>query len=1484
MGERYHTYEIKDLKAGDHLCCLYKNNEEHKTLLTSYMRYGLEKNEKVLYIADSHTSDTVLNYLRDDGLEVESYLDSGQLIIQTVNQSYLVRGVFDPDSMINMLSQETEKALQEGYSALRVTGEMSWALKGLTVSERLLEYESKLNEFFLNHKVLAICQYDRRLFESELLLNILLTHPFVIIGTKIYENFYFMPPEKHPFDIPESTLNEWIKSLEVYHNANLFRENILSSMMDGLSVADANGVHQEVNNALCEMTGFSREELIGTGPPYPYWPGEEYNKNPDDFLKTLKGRKNDIELVFKRKNGERFPVIVSPSLILGPNQKLKTVFTTIKDISQRKKAEKIIKQNERVLRAILESSKGSIALVDNSGIFLEVNKATAERFRVKPGEMVGTPIKNYLSPEIFKSRWKYIEKVFKTKEPVEFEDERDGNFFLHSIYPVFEYGEVKKAAVFSQDITKRKISENDLKEAHNKLEATLKAIPDLMFEVDDKGIIYDYYAPESDNLYAPPPEFMGKRVSEILPKDASLKVLKAIDEANEKGFCKGVTYSLHLPTGEKRFELSLAKKANSTGPVLFVAVARDVTERKQNEKALKQALNYNRSLIEVNIDPLVTIGSDGKVTDVNSATESVTGFSREDIIGTDFSDYFTDPEKAEAGYRLVFEEGFVRDYPLEIQHRDGGVTPVIYNASVYRDENGDVLGVFAAARDITELKKIENDLRNSYLYNRSLIEVNIDPLVTIGSDGKVTDVNSATESVTGFSREDIIGTDFSDYFTDPEKAEAGYRLVFEEGFVRDYPLEIQHRDGGVTPVIYNASVYRDENGDVLGVFAAARDITELKRAEKNLSDSQSRLNSILEGTPIPTFVIDKNHQIIYWNKALEEISGILAQDVIGTQNQWKAFYDKKRPSMADMLVDGSKEKLHQWYGDKYKESKFLKEVYEAVDFLPAMGDGGKWLFFTAAPVKDSEGNLIGAVETLEDITESKKAESALKKSEERFRAVAESAVDAIVTTDVHGVIKFFNNSLTTIFGYSHHELTGKPLTILMPPRFRITYIKELKRFQESGEHRLIGKTVMTTGLKRDGTEFPFEMSLSSWKSGEKIFFTSIIRDLTEKKKAEAEIKKQVILTTSINRVLQDSLRVQKDDEVALISLKVAQELTGSKFGFVMEINKRGTVDTIAVNDPGWNECQIPQKEAKQLISGMKIASYWGRVIKQGKSQIVNHPEFDPDSRGVPKGHPDIHSFLGVPLKRGEKTIGLIGLANKEDGYDHDDLQHVETLAVALVEALYNKKAEEKIEKSLKEKEMLLKEIHHRVKNNLSVISSLLNLQSNYIKDKEDLELFRESQTRAKSMALIHERLYQSQDLKRIDFSDYIKTLASDLFRTYVVDPERINLKMDLDTILLDINTSIPLGLILNELLSNAMKYAFPNDEKGEISIKLRSKDHQYVLIVSDNGVGLPPAIDFDKIDSLGLQLVYSLTNQIDGSLELDREHGTKYTIQFQEKY
>ena len=261
---------------------------------------------------------------------------------------------------------------------------------------------------------------------------------------------------------------------------------------------------------------------------------------------------------------------------------------------------------------------------------------------------------------------------------------------------------------------------------------------------------------------------------------------------------------------------------------------RVIAEREKVEVKLRETSTYSRSLLEASLDPLVTISPEGKITDVNEATIKVTGVSREGLVGTDFSNYFTEPDKARDGYRKVIAEGFVRDYPLTVRHVSGGLTHVLYNASVYNDENNRMQGVFAAARDVTERKRMEEELGVASKYSRSLLEASLDPLVTISPEGKITDVNKATEEVTGSRREQLIGSDFSDYFTEPARAREGYQKVISEGFVKDYPLTVRHTSGRTIDVLYNATVYADDKGRMQGVFAAARDVTERKRMEENL--------------------------------------------------------------------------------------------------------------------------------------------------------------------------------------------------------------------------------------------------------------------------------------------------------------------------------------------------------------------------------------------------------------------------------------------------------------------------------------------------------------------------------------------------------------------------------------------------------------------------------------------------------------------------
>lgn len=209
----------------------------------------------------------------------------------------------------------------------------------------------------------------------------------------------------------------------------------------------------------------------------------------------------------------------------------------------------------------------------------------------------------------------------------------------------------------------------------------------------------------------------------------------------------------------------------------------------------------------------------------------------------------------------------------------------------------------------------------------------------------------------------------------------------------------------------------------------------------------------------------------------------------------------------------------------------------------------------------------------------------------------------------------------------------------------------------------------------------------------------------------------------------------------------------------------------------------------------------------------------------------------------------------------------------------------KTQNSLREKEMLLREIHHRVKNNLQIISSLLSLQSRYHKDEQAVEMAKESQNRIKAMALIHEKLYRSEDFANVEFNDYIRDMVNDLFASYKVNSSSIALNMDIENISLGIDTAIPAGLIVNELVTNCLKHAFPEGKDGEIRISLRSlNDNEKELIVSDNGVGLPEYLDIKKAESLGLRMITNLTERsLHGKVDIIKGNGTKFQIIFKEK-
>jgi PAS domain S-box-containing protein len=346
----YTLRNITDLRPGDHLCCLYETEEEHRALLTPYLRQGLELGEKVLYLVDASTAETVLDYLRDDGVEVKPYLDNGQLSIRTANEAYMRDGDFNPDGMIDLLRGETERALAEGYSALRVTGEMTWALRGLPGSERLIEYEAKLNTFFPGSKCLALCQYDRRRFQPDVILDVLVTHPIAVVGTVIYDNCHYIPvAELLGPDRPAATLRRWLQNMEAHKwvedalraSEERFR-TLTESTSDWVWEVDVDGVYTYASPKVKDLLGYEPEAVIGKT-PFDLMPPEEAKRIAEEFRAIVDSQRPfaRLENTNLHKDGRLVVLDTSGEPFFDADGRLCGYRGIDRDITERKKLDQL---------------------------------------------------------------------------------------------------------------------------------------------------------------------------------------------------------------------------------------------------------------------------------------------------------------------------------------------------------------------------------------------------------------------------------------------------------------------------------------------------------------------------------------------------------------------------------------------------------------------------------------------------------------------------------------------------------------------------------------------------------------------------------------------------------------------------------------------------------------------------------------------------------------------------------------------------------------------------------------------------------------------------------------------------------------------------------------------------------------------------------------------------------------------------------------
>jgi PAS domain S-box-containing protein len=936
---------------------------------------------------------------------------------------------------------------------------------------------------------------------------------------------------------------------------------------------------------------------------------------------------------------------------------------------------------------------------------------------------------------------------------------------------------------------------------------------------------------------------------------------------------------------------------------LAEATLRDRSEQlrlKNAENALRQSETRYRAIIEDQTELICRYLPDGKLTFVNQAYCRYFGVQLEDLLGNSFMPLIPEAD------RSLIEEQYASLSPnkpfFTCEHRvilpNGEIRWQQWTDRAIFDETGKIVEYQAVGRDVSDRKLAEIALQQLNTELEQRVQQRAERYEMAVSAGKVVlwDWNLETEEIyvdpflktwLGY-QESEIGSFSTDWGTlvHPDDLACITAAVNAhlEGLTADFEVEYRLlcKDGSIRWMYARGSAIRDEGGKPYRVTGTGTDITDRKQVEAALQKSEEQFRNLFDDAPIALSLASvRDLRIIKANEAYRQMLGYSDSEFVAV-----TFTDLTHPEdvKADLeqfqeLVDGNISRFGI-------EKRLIRKNGELM-----------WAHLTVTLIRDLDGTPLYSMGAIEDISYRKRAELELQQLKERLQLLLASNPAVIFTLQPAGdfATTYISDNVRAIVGYSSSEC-------LADPNFWSSRIhpEDIGQFLV-GFANLSGpenRTCEYRFLHRDGLYrwLRTELKLLVDSKGEPIEIIGYAADISNSKCAEIALRQQFEqeqLVEAIARRVRQSLEL---DEILNTTVAELQQILAVDRVIVYQLlpEDRGKVIAEAVAD-GCSRI-LNRVFAAEVFSPENYQHYLaGRICaiseRDGRDVIPGLVNFMQEI--------EVRAELVAPIVQLNQLWGLLIAHQCDRPRDWQEWeinlfqQLANQLAIAIQQSLLyqqlqselneRKQAEENLKNSLKQKEILLKEIHHRVKNNLCVVASLLELQSETVADSRLAKMLEDSQNRLYSMALIHEKLYRSKNLRQINFGEYIEDLVTNLFQSYNISDNRIQLQVLAEPILLNIETATPCGLIANELVSNTLKHAFPNGTTGTVSVECyQTGDREIHLFVKDNGTGFPKNLDFRKTSSMGFQVICTLTEQLDGTIELSREIGTLFHLRFNE--